>query len=210
MDFIQKLIDFVANNKLAVTNCLASRVLAGLEPNKTNELLQALAKLAIARRNSSAKRPKTFVKQQIVATTNSKAAVLDNNSSPTSGSRGASGLGVTVGSGSRQIGNGVKSKAAAPLEARQPNPTDLLNRDSAELSSNEFSRKSSLKSIQSNGDLEKSNIILNLENQVAIASESDILKGIQSVRTNLKTLKQSMDELARKETNLRELLYMLI
>lgn len=58
--FVQQLIDFVANNKQQVTRCVASKVIAGQEPNKTNELLQALARLVRQRQSANNdRRPRT-------------------------------------------------------------------------------------------------------------------------------------------------------
>lgn len=45
-NFLQRLIDYAANNKQPVASLIASRLLAGLEPNKTNELLQSLGRIA--------------------------------------------------------------------------------------------------------------------------------------------------------------------
>ena len=42
VSFVQTFIDFVAHTKQLVTGCVASKVVAGLEPNKTDELLSLL------------------------------------------------------------------------------------------------------------------------------------------------------------------------
>lgn len=45
VQFVQKLINFVANNEQPVVGCVAAKLVSGLEPTKCNELLQALARL---------------------------------------------------------------------------------------------------------------------------------------------------------------------
>lgn len=66
-EFIQRLIDFAANHKQPVVGCVAAKLVAGLEPSKTNELLQSLAKIAQARLSgqeaNDPKRPRTFTRQ---------------------------------------------------------------------------------------------------------------------------------------------------
>lgn len=47
VEFVQKLIDFVAKNKHPAQGCVASKIVAGSDAAKTNELLQNLAKVAL-------------------------------------------------------------------------------------------------------------------------------------------------------------------
>lgn len=64
-EFIQRLIDHTAKNERPVVGCVAAKVIAGLEPNKTNELLQALASLAQVRlsgQDAPSSRPRTFTR----------------------------------------------------------------------------------------------------------------------------------------------------
>lgn len=65
-NFVQRLIDFAASHNQPVVGCVAAKLIAGLEPIKCNELLQALAKVAQARLLGSDKRgslrPRTFTK----------------------------------------------------------------------------------------------------------------------------------------------------
>lgn len=64
VEFIQKLIDFVARNDHPVVGCVASKVVAGLDPNKTLELLQGLASITQRKLSvSDDRRPRTFIKQ---------------------------------------------------------------------------------------------------------------------------------------------------
>jgi hypothetical protein len=65
-EFVQRLIDFAANHKQPVVGCVADKLVAGLEPSKTNELLQSLAKIAQARLNGQdghPSRPRTFTRR---------------------------------------------------------------------------------------------------------------------------------------------------
>lgn len=77
VELAQQLIDFLANNKQQVSRCSASKLAAGFEPNKTNELLQALARVlrqrqvnadqgkGDARETDRVQRPRTFTKRPI-------------------------------------------------------------------------------------------------------------------------------------------------
>ena len=66
VEFVQKLIDFVARNKQPVVGCVAAKIVACVEPNKSNELLQALGKVALAKQaqtSSGGGRQRTFTRQ---------------------------------------------------------------------------------------------------------------------------------------------------
>lgn len=65
VEFVQRLIDYVAANQQPVANCAASRVVAGLEPDKTNELLQALARVVRAKLSSRRGRAQTFTRAPV-------------------------------------------------------------------------------------------------------------------------------------------------
>lgn len=63
VNFCQRLIDFVAANGQPIASCPAVRVAAGSEPDKTHELLQALARLAQSRVQArNERRPRTFTR----------------------------------------------------------------------------------------------------------------------------------------------------
>lgn len=57
VELLQQLIDFVANNGQPVVRCVPGKVVAGSEPNKTNELLQALGRVARQRQQLAAGPP---------------------------------------------------------------------------------------------------------------------------------------------------------
>lgn len=69
VEFVQKLIDFVAKNEHPTQGCVASKLAAGLDPAKTNELLQNLARVALCKLNErqrtlTATRPTRPAQQQ--------------------------------------------------------------------------------------------------------------------------------------------------
>lgn len=117
-NFIQRLIDFAANHKEPVVGCVAAKLVAGLEPAKSNELLQALAKIAQARVTGGqlGKGPRTFTlqpattsrsrQQPVVGQGQGESASTAPVNSSAATSRRSSGdrprLGSGSGSGSRQ------------------------------------------------------------------------------------------------------------
>lgn len=152
--FVQKLIDFAANNKLPVIGCVASKVVAGLEPNKTNELLQSLARVALRKlaRGQDSRRPQTFTKRPI--------------SSQLSSGSPASSAGSTV----RKLA-ADQERPATPLEAEpQADKLDEAKSDAKEQSVNQW----------------------------------DLVRGINQVRVNLRSLQRSVKEAAKIEELLRE------
>ena len=67
-EFIQRLIDQTARRGVPVVGCVAAKTIAGIEPNKTNELLQALARLAQAKlsgQDAPVGRPRTFTRNSV-------------------------------------------------------------------------------------------------------------------------------------------------
>lgn len=194
MEFIQKLIDYAANNKQPVTNCVASRIVAGLEPNKTNELLQALARIATAKRSASnERRPRTFVKPLSSSPTTATTTPPVNSSSPTSSNQRVREI------SSEETRTSIEPKPMTNNYVADENnsTTNILKSVSPEgrLATDTTSRKDSFVSEQK----QKQNL-----NFINITSESDINKNIAFLKINLKSLKTIGIEIRKTEALLKE------
>lgn len=211
IDFVQKLIDFSANNEQPVVGCLAAKVVAGLEPNKTNELLQALARLAQRQLNGHlnqetastasttvARRPRTFTKplgiagkqQQPTETTRQ----IGSASSRRKSSGGASVAIHTPTSGASKRSSPTLALAAAAAPASPPT--------AAPVESSPLAKQAETNS--STGAAKAHHLAIKEQRQVVVSSESDINKGnLMHLKMNLRELKSTLDDVGQMEDSLR-------
>lgn len=210
MDFVQKLIDYAANNKQPVANCLASRVVSGLEANKTNELLQSLAKIALIKRSASnERRPRTFVKPPTLPVA-SRPTGSPKKSTPVGAARVArpvaSEARVRSGSGkaqaaSRDVARPVNQQASPPADIKpEVSPEKVgLTRESRDVGSGK------LASMPFNKLAEQDSVMVQPKQTIVqIVSESDINKNIHYLRSSLKSLRSIIGDLSKGEELLKD------
>lgn len=218
MEFVQKLINFAANNKQPVIGCVASKIVAGLEPNKTNELLQSIARICQAKlstlsaaRNSSAtaERPRTFTKQ------------LESNSASGRQSRKASSEAGVSSAGSIKGAN-MKQEQQPPKQqpSQKVHPGNTSDTCAEQKQAYLISAPTLVKQPEQatqyadliqptkpvakptiNNEKRKQHIKFN-----DITSESDISKQIHHVRANLKLIRSTLTDFIKQEANLRDAL----
>lgn len=190
VEFIQRLIDHLAKNEQPVVGCVAAKVIAGLEPNKTNELLQALARLARARlsgRDASSGRPRTFTRNSASPKVNQTRK--SNQSRENSAARPES---------SR------KSSLNKEAEKKSPTKSDL-EEPGKELKTKAEQTPVAQEKIESNNN----NLPVRPQKEaqqqqaVVLRSQNDIGKHLSLLKTNLKQLKSIMNEASHYDKQIR-------
>lgn len=195
VDFVQKLIDFSANNKQPVVGCLAAKVVAGLEPNKTNELLQALARLAQNQSHHQERRPRTFTKPvgAGVGSANKPGGPPSRHGSGTVGRTGSS---ANVSPNDDQTRT-VASQPLAVVQSKQVEDIEIKGLQRQETSEVVASKPPTA--------IQKQKQQPQQHNLMIVSSESDINKtNLAHLKANLRQLRTgTLDDIGQMEDSLR-------
>lgn len=216
VEFVQKLINFAANNEQPVIGCVASKILAGLEPNKTNELLQSLARICQAKlslssnnaRNSSATdRPRTFTRQL----DSGVASRRQSSSRRASNEAGLSSAGsiktATINKSKQQQQPQVKKELNIPSSSSLTIEQKLDNTIAAAPPLLNQPERQAVDIIQPARVPAKAAPIKEKPRQHhIISSESDIGKEIHHVRAHLKLIRSTLSDIIKQEATLRDAL----
>lgn len=200
MKFIQRLIEFTAQNEQPVVGCLAAKIVSGQEAIKALELLQALAKVTQVRlAERSQRKPATFVRASRTLAGRPVAAAK-RTEAPKTGSRAASSASTKTGTkqpaetssperqvaGDVNVGHGALVPPDRPK--RSPAPIEPLNHEPA----------------QRPITISVSAVTIPQRPVPLLVKESEIEQNIQQVRANLRTLRVLALELGKAKEELYE------
>lgn len=182
VEFVQKLVDFVAKNNHPTQGCVASKIAAGSDPVKTNELLQNLVRVALQKLNERQRTATTMGRQshlQQQATERTPANRKRSTAPPSGGGQRA-----------RQ-GSGGAQKVAADLAVSRENSIseEKSSDDRLSLDVEERAKSPTKASIPVVGS------------RIAEDQEEE---NFETLRKSLKKLRSIMEDLAEVEQNLVE------
>jgi len=214
--FVQRLIDHTARNGLCVVGCVAEKVISGLEPNKTNELLQALARLAKAKSSgivSSDGRARTFTRTSATPASQKTTANLQTRQNPLNNAtrRASSGS-------SRQKTSAKADKAplrTSVQEARKSVPKENESEPLQVPRKESEIRTSDLGSLTEVKDSHTEEVVVpkpvareqyseSHQDILIVSNEDDISKHIPQMKINLKHLRNVLRNIDQLSSRLQE------
>lgn len=216
VDFVQRLIDFAANHKQPVVGCLAAKVVAGLEPNKSNELLQALARIAHARLSgqgaAASGRPRTFTKPTGPVPIAPNAGRLDGQKSSGGGhadsqrTRVAGTGGGVAGRTPATLATGGKQAKIESQRTGTNSVAQVLAEHQLAFADNKHDTRPPPEATASGSPPAITSRTATIQPQqqvLSTPSESDINKNLQHLRSHLKSLRSTLNDVGQMEDSLR-------
>lgn len=226
-DFIQRLIDHAAKNGQPVVGCVAAKVVAGLEPNKTNELIQALANIARVRLSGQDAlniRPRTFTRppgatKPVATSTSGPRLTAKNSNQPMAKQQTSSGSRVSSAHRLSIKSNRSDSIASSKSNISIRNETEVSNKSTDKQVGRRTSNVEPLRRspvIQENPKIDEPELeivknsvpvpTVKQRQQVILTNESDINRHIPQLRSNLRHLRNVAGDLKQLDSEIKDLL----
>lgn len=200
-EFIQRLIDYAARNNFPVTSCVAAKVVAGLEPNKTLELLQALAKIAKQKLAvGDGKKSRTFTKSTYESESLSNSAKLNSNSrrSSQASTRGSVGIGKSDSISTSSINGSLEQR-----KFNEKLASDTHQESDATAASNEEHKGVTSSSRSRPPPNRRVSHELSSMSTSPVFDENSLSQNLLHLRANLKVIQTNLVEICNNEDALR-------